>query len=64
MAMASMTIMAAAAMGMQERTGSLCPGSRSAFLTLPQGFQPDSAVAAMGFNLASKVYLDKASNSF
>lgn len=55
-ALASMTIMAAAAMGMQEVSGSLCPGSRAAFMTLPQGFQPATAVAGMGLNLASKVY--------
>lgn len=55
-ALASMTIMAAAAMGLQEKTGSLYPGLRSDFLTLPRGFQPATAVAGMGLNLALKVY--------
>ncbi len=55
-ALASMTIMAAAAMGMQESTGSLSPGSRAAFMTLPLGFQPVNAVAGMGLNLATKVF--------
>jgi imidazolonepropionase-like amidohydrolase len=51
-----MTIMAAAALGMQESVGSLCPGSRAAFITMPYGFQPAAAVAGMGLNLATKVY--------
>ncbi|MFM7288842.1 MAG: amidohydrolase family protein [Bacteroidota bacterium] len=56
-ALASMTIMAAAAMGMQDSAGSLCPGSRAAFMTMPHGFQPAAAVAGMGLNLATKVYV-------
>lgn len=55
-ALASMTIMAAAAMGMQDSAGSLYPGSRAAFMTMPHGFQPAAAVAGMGLNLATKVY--------
>jgi imidazolonepropionase len=50
MALTSMTVMAAAALGMQDMVGSLYPGLRSDFLTLPQGFQPATAVAGMGVN--------------
>ncbi|MFM7032811.1 MAG: amidohydrolase family protein, partial [Bacteroidota bacterium] len=56
-ALASMTIMAAAAMGMRDSAGSLYPGSRAAFMTMPHGFQPAAAVAGMGLNLATKVYV-------